>query len=215
MSPGKKLHDPNLVEALWCGVEGLASSCQSKPKKTPRSWTWEEPVETSPPGMPKLHIPTAAEGWERTEIFWRQKFRISKKMPQECSRGSWPYQRSWGVPWCRWMKEGNGSPSCMATLGHMAWGWWVRGFNVAHENSGIDRKSCQGNLVYNWGEQATGKSKDCRSKLIKYWHDQKKLKSIQGWTGQSLTLPCELLVGTCRSPTGDFLLGENSVNSVF
>lgn len=125
------------------------------------SWTCKEPLETR---NSKLHIPRAAEGRERTEIFWRWQFRISKKRPQDCSSGSWPYQRPWWVLWCRWRKEegttchGNGSPSCMAAHGHMAWGCWVRGLNVAHENSVTDSKSC-GTLVYNWGKQATGKIK--------------------------------------------------------
>lgn len=35
ISPGKKLHYPNLVEALWRVMEGLTSSCQSTPKETP------------------------------------------------------------------------------------------------------------------------------------------------------------------------------------
>lgn len=128
------------------------------------SWTCKEPVETSPPGMPKLHIPRAAEGWKKTEIYWRWQFKISKKRPQDCRRGSWPYQRSWGVPWWGWMKEegdahhGNGPPSWMATHGDMAWACWLRGFNTAHESSGTDRKSC-GTWVYNWGKRETGKIK--------------------------------------------------------
>lgn len=94
----------------------------------------------------------------------------------------------------------------MTTHGHIAWGCCVRGFNMAHENSGTEKKSC-GMLVYNWGKQATGKNKDGINKLIKCRQSQKKLQSIQGWTGQSLTTPhwaaCgKLQITSWRCPFG-------------